>query len=154
MNLSTYLAGPITNLSYDGATNWRIKAKQYLNKFGIAGLNPLRGKDYLKEEKEIKLAYPNIPLSSARGITTRDYYDCGRSDLILVNLLGATKVSIGTVMEIAWAKAFQKPIILIIEDSGNIHDHPMITESVGFRVNNLEDALNLAVIILKEDTNI
>src|SRR4051812_12682585 len=103
-----YLAGPITGLSFDNAVNWR---EEFIAKLPseIVGLSPLRGKDYLEGEPSIAACYENagLVLSCERGITTRDYNDVKRSDVIVVNLLGAQKVSIGTVMEIAWAKALQ-----------------------------------------------
>lgn len=115
----------------------------------MIGLSPLRGKYYLAGEKSIASDYADSVLSCERGITTRDYNDVKRCDLIVVNFLGVKeKVSIGTVMEIAWAKAFQIPVILIIESSGNIHDHGMIRDCTGFRVDSVEAALDLSKVIL------
>jgi len=150
-NYLVYLAGPITGVSFDGATDWRDQFADGLNSgFGagqIEALSPLRGKHYLAGVDSIAASYENIVLSSARGITTRDYNDCKRADLIVVYLLGATKVSIGTVMEIAWAKAFQKPVVAIMEE-GNLHDHPMINECVGFRVGSLAEAIDITKVTL------
>ena len=145
---TVYLAGPITGLSYGAATDWRQWFFRQLLPHPIHGMSPLRGKYYLEGESEIKAAYQDSVLSNARAITTRDYFDVKRASVVVVNVLGAERVSIGTVMEIAWAKAFQIPVILVIEDDGNIHDHGMIQESIGFRVNNLEDAVALVKVIL------
>lgn len=142
-----YLAGPITGLSFNDCVNWREWFIGQLPK-EIIGLSPLRGKDYLEHERSVKADYAHKVLSSERGITTRDYNDVKRSDVVVVNLLGANKVSIGTVMEIAWAKAFQIPTILVMERENNIHEHPMIRDSVGYRVDNLEEALWLTTVIL------
>jgi nucleoside 2-deoxyribosyltransferase len=142
-----YLAGPITGLSYQGANDWRDEFIKLLPP-EIIGISPLRAKKYLKEEKHIKSEYSNLfPLSTSKGIKTRDKNDCFRSDIVIVNFLGANKVSIGTVMEIAWADAAETPVILIMEE-GNIHDHPMIKESVGFVVQSLSAAAVLASAIL------
>jgi nucleoside 2-deoxyribosyltransferase len=142
-----YLAGPITGLSYKGATDWR---EWFINHLPpeIEGMSPLRGKYYLEGEDEIAAEYANIALSCAKGIVTRDHFDCMNCDLILVNLVGAERVSIGTVMEIAWAWAYRKPLILIMEDDGNIHEHAMLTECSGYRVKKLEEALILTNAIL------
>lgn len=80
---------------------------------------------------------------------TRDFYDCTTCDILLVNLLGAKSVSIGTVMEIAWAYQKRTPIVLAIESEGNIHEHLMIDEARGFRVPTLQEALDVVVSILK-----
>jgi len=145
-----YMAGPITGLSYSGSTNWRILFKNLLKSTEdlLVGLSPLRAKDYLAEELEIKDHYAEHPLSSQRGITTRDRNDVMNCDLLLVNLLGAKTVSIGTVMEIAWADMLRKPIVLVIEKEGNLHDHAMIREVTGYRVESLADALPIIKAIL------
>lgn len=142
-----YLAGPITGLGFKESESWR---DWFISKLPseIQGLSPLRGKTYLKDEKCIAASYPDIALSCDRGIMTRDYNDVKRADVLVVNLLGVSKVSIGTVMEIAWARAFQLPVIVIIEKEGNVHDHPMIRECCGFRVSTLEEAVNLTKVLL------
>lgn len=142
-----YLAGPITGLSFDGAVDWRDAFCKMLPE-EIQGMSPLRGKHYLEGSDSIEASYEEIVLSSARGITTRDYNDCKRCDILVANFLGASKVSIGTVMEIAWAKSFQTPTIVVMEKEGNPHDHPMISECTGFRVENLEEAADIAKVIL------
>ena len=143
-----YLAGPITGLTYDGAEDWRQFAKDILRDVGIKALSPLRAKDYLRQVggplsgTGEEYAHLGV-LSTPRGVTTRDRYDATRCDVLLVNLLGADRVSIGTVMEIAWADAKRTPIVVAREEKGNIHEHMMINEAVGFRVTTLEQALDI-----------
>lgn len=148
-----YLAGPITGLNYAGATDWREAAIADLHYWGIKGLSPMRGKDYLKHVPQIFTpdgdAYGHLSvLSTNRGITTRDRWDATRCDALLVNLLGAEKVSIGTVMEIAWADLSRIPIVCAMEPYGNPHDHGMVTEAIGFRVPTLEEALHVVKAML------
>lgn len=143
-----YLAGPITGCTFDGCTDWRNEAIRKLQTFGITGLSPMRAKDYLKNEKEITGCYENTVMSCQRGVTTRDRFDCMRCDVLIVNMLGAKKVSIGTVLEIAWADSKRTPIIYISEAEGNPHEHPMINEIYGFRVTSLDEAISVAARIL------
>jgi nucleoside 2-deoxyribosyltransferase len=142
-----YLAGPITGLDYAGATDWRFEAKSVLEAVGIKALSPMRGKEYLAHVKEFPAdgdAYKSLGiLSSNRGIITRDRFDATRCDVLLVNVLGAKKVSIGTVMEIAWADAHRIPIVCCIESEGNPHEHGMVTEVIGYRVETLDAALHV-----------
>lgn len=142
-----YLAGSISGCSFEGAVDWREEFIKNLPQ-DIVGLSPMRGKSYLQNEKNIADAYDDSVLSCSRGITTRDFNDCRRSDALVVNVLGATKVSIGTVMEIAWAKSFNIPIIMVIEKEGNVHDHAMIRESIGFRVESLKEAMHVLKVLL------
>lgn len=144
-----YLAGPITGCSFDNASDWREDVKGKLDP-SIAGMSPLRGKKYLAQESNILHSYEGIALSSAKGITARDFNDCRRSDAVLVNFLGAETVSIGTVMEIAWAKAFNIPTVLVMEED-SVHNHAMIRESVGFIVDTLEEGVHIINSLLIPD---
>lgn len=67
--------------------------------------------------------------------------------MILVNFLGAKKVSIGSVMEITWADAWRKPIIIVMEKD-NVHAHAMIKEVAGFIVSDLDEAIAIAIAVL------
>lgn len=146
---TVYLAGPISGLDFNGATDWREYAVTWLDNRGIKGLSPMRAKEYLAAvESDVGFSatceeYGHIsPLSSPRGIMTRDRFDATRCDVLLVNLLGAKKVSVGTVMELAWADLKRTPIVVAIEpDGSNVHEHAMVNEAIGFRFPTLEAAL-------------
>jgi hypothetical protein len=151
-----YLAGPITGLQWEGATGWREWIKKNVP-YHIQTISPLRGKQYLEkrssDDGQILDSYDGYPLSSQKGINARDHWDCTRASLVFVNLIGATRVSIGTVMEIAWAFTHGVPVILCI-DPGNIHDHAMIRESANFIVDSVEKGLEVMVAILSTDQEI
>lgn len=142
MNKPTiYLAGPITGTTYGECTDWRDYVTTELEP-DIISFSPMRHKSYLSGETQIGDSYEHTVLSSQRGIFARDSYDCSRVDALFVNLLGATRVSIGTVMEIAWGWSYRKPIILIMEDAGNIHEHSMLREACPFRVRTVEEGIH------------
>lgn len=127
MHNKVYLAGPITGTSYGECTSWRDYAKSFFDKYNVNAYSPMRGKAYLSNEDKVADSYSNFTMASINGINNRDYNDCKTSDVILVNLLDSTRVSIGTVMEIAWARAFQIPVIIVMEKENNVHDHGMLT---------------------------
>jgi nucleoside 2-deoxyribosyltransferase len=150
-----YLAGPITGLTFAGCTDWRNFAREQLAQAGIKGLSPMRGKEYLEAiARDTPFTADGDryaiqgPLSTNRGIMTRDRYDALRCDVLLVNLLGAGQVSIGTVMEIAWADSRRTPIVCAMEKEGNVHHHGMILEALGYRVPSLEEAIHICKAIL------
>src|ERR1051326_6167244 len=106
--MKVYLAGPISGSNYTKTTEWREYAKNLLLDHNIKGYSPMRGKAYLSKEEKIKDSYSDHTMSSITGINVRDYNDCKTADAVLVNFLDCgDRVSIGTVMEIAWARAFQ-----------------------------------------------
>lgn len=147
-----YLAGPISGISYNKSTNWRTHTIAKLPKW-ISTLSPLRGKEFLECESSIKNSYENSALASAKGINTRDYNDVKRSSAVFVNLLGAAKISIGTVMEIAWARAFQKPVVCVMEKN-NIHHHAMLDYACGYIVETPEDGYLILINLLGNDEQI
>jgi nucleoside 2-deoxyribosyltransferase len=142
-----YLAGPISGLTYDGAQDWRDYFASKVDP-RIAAYSPLRGKDYLKMRGTLEGSYAEFPLSTDQGITARDRYDCMGADLVVFNMLGATRVSIGTMIEFGWCDAARNPAIVIMEKEGNIHDYPMVRQIAQFCVDNVNDAINIANIIL------
>jgi nucleoside 2-deoxyribosyltransferase len=143
-----YLAGPIKGLTYDQGQDWRAVIASQLQEKGILGYSPLRSKAFLRAVGVIDRAYEINPLSTSRGIMTRDRYDVMSSDAVLFYLLGATTISVGTCIEFGWADAFRKPIVLVMEPSGNLHDHPMVREAAGFIVPTLDEAVRVLDCIL------
>lgn len=142
-----YLAGPISGQSYDAATNWRADAMSMLGSVGIVGLSPLRGKEFLSNEDYIEGTYEHNHLGTAKGITTRDRLDVRNCDVVLMNLVGAKKVSIGTMIEVGWADAFGKPIVLVMEN-GNLHEHPILETITHFRTDTIHEAVGIVKAIL------
>lgn len=149
-----YLAGPIRGLNYNEATEWREAAYRELVGYGIDAMSPMRAKAYLKGKADVggdklKDAYPEHPLSTMKAITTRDRKDCMRSDMVIMYLKGAKTVSIGSVLEIAWADAARVPVVLVMEkDGSNVHSHGMISEVCGFHVETLEEAIHVVKAVL------
>lgn len=152
-----YLAGAITGLKYGEAVDWREYATAQLAKnepstkalvldSGIQAYSPMRNNGFAEPMEGM----PNTPepLSSVQAILNRDHWDCKTADLILVNLLEAERVSIGTVMEIAWGYAYRIPTVLIMEKEGNLHDHGMIIQSAGWRVETLDEGIQTVKSIL------
>jgi hypothetical protein len=140
--MRVYLCGPITGASYSGAVDWRAFVAERLSEAAVCAVSPMRGKSYLAQVTKIASEYPQLALSSARGITTRDRWDATRCDILLANFCGAEKVSIGSVMEIAWADSRRIPIVVAME-KGNVHDHPMLRECAGYVLPTFDEAVSL-----------
>ena len=148
-----YLAGGIAGLAGFHATAWRTFAASALSIRGVECLDPMRAKHKLSQQAIIGHNFKDYEQNGAfftsRGIMTRDFNDVRRCDALLVNLLNLTKPSLGTIMELAWAFAFQKPAVVVIEKEGNPHDnHPMIHEAMPFRVETLDEGIDAVAVIL------
>jgi nucleoside 2-deoxyribosyltransferase len=148
-----YLAGAIAGTRGVEATGWRHDARRLLSNRDIETLDPMRAKIELARQARISTDFHDYEKNGAfftsKGIMTRDFNDVKRCDALLVNLLGLAKPSLGTIMELAWAYAFQKPAVVAIEPTGNPHDnHPMIHETMMFRVDSLDAGIDAVAIIL------
>jgi nucleoside 2-deoxyribosyltransferase len=134
-----YLAGPISGCSYAGCTGWREYAKEKLSPY-YKVLTPMRGKEALSHiECFHARGYDGV--ASDQNIYRRDKYDVHRSDALLIHLSGSTKVSIGTMFEIAWAEKAGK-FILVTLDESNIHEHVFVLQAASMVVTALDDAIN------------
>lgn len=146
-----YLAGPISGCTYDGAMDWRNAAARVLEDAGIIALSPMRGKAYLDIPGQRidgqPEAYRGVPLSAAKGIVTRDRWDCQRADVILMYLKGAERISIGSMIEMGWADSARVPVVLVLEP-GNVHEHAMLVQLAGFVVETLDEALHVVIQLL------
>lgn len=153
-----YLAGPITGLNYKGATDWRESVAAALNESGIRAFSPMRGKKYLEKLDVIGDARVqtrpdedsyglNKVMSSAQGITYRDRNDVMNADAILMNLLGAQRISIGTMIEAGWADAFRKPVV-VVREKDSAHGHGMLDAIATYTVDDLDEALHLIRVLL------
>ena len=141
-----YLSGPITGLTYEGCSDWREYAEKWLHDRKISSLSPMRGYHGLKGHGAITDVAPkglSDALANIQGIVGRDRFDVQNCDFMLVNLLGAKRVSIGTVIEVGWADAWRKPIVVVMEPEGNLHEHGFIRHLATYRVTSLMEAMQL-----------
>lgn len=133
-----YISGPIAGCTWDEATSWRNQIVDLLPECDVR--NPMRGKEFLKWQKQMPHTADDTPISSQRAIVMRDHWDVKNSNVLIVNLGDAKQVSIGTCFELAWAWSYRIPAILIMED-GNPNDHPFIREASYVQVNSLSEAI-------------
>lgn len=148
MKPTVYLAGPIAGQTYAGCTDWRQRAADYLLRCGFAVASPMRFKQFLSKMTVMHgNAVEGNPLTTAKGICTRDRNDVAKCDVVLMNLLGAKIVSIGTMVELGWADAHRKPVVVVMEP-GNIHEHCFVRELAGYIVPDLDAGLEVVRAIL------
>lgn len=140
--MNIYLAGPITGEGYEGVMR-RINAlKLLLENRGYTVLHPMLGKDYLRTETEFRPQGYEHPVSQDHSIFERDQWMVTQQvDVMLANLEEATRVSIGTCFELAWASLTGVHTIVVMRD-GNIHQHCFVTEAADIVFENIPDALD------------
>ncbi len=139
---SVYLSGPMTGCSFEEANDWRVTATHIFGSYGIETLSPMRG-----ESGGRQLAM------HPRTMTARDRMDLKGSDLVLMNLLEATRVSIGSMIELGWADLLQIPVI-VVATKGALHSHVMVNSIIAGLREDLSTAIEISLVLLNVEGNL
>lgn len=156
--MKIYLAGPISGLTKGDVFKYWDEAKDRFERMGYSVFSPITGKDNFRTESQKVdvfkaagfnqgLEKPN-PIITDHAIAHRDLWMVKSVDIIYANLFQAKTVSIGTVSEIAWGKAFGKNVIVVMEE-GNIHQHAFIKENATSVFPTPEDAEAYLSLLIK-----
>ncbi len=144
-NLLVYLAGPMTGMPVEQVIGWRQEARRKLSEAGFTVLDPSRGLMFLKPEETVKDAYEDETTENKHVVFERDKFDSTRADILVVNLLNSKRISIGTMMEVAWANLSGRFVVVVMEKEGNPHMHAFVREAASIRFQNTEDAIDYVI---------
>ena len=138
-----YLAGIIDGKHISECREWRTKIiSHYTNWKGteknygeICFLNPLNGEASISEDG----LSSHLP---SKAILIKDYNAIKKCDLFLVNMntFGVDRPAIGTLMEIAFAYEFRKPVMMITSDD-LYKKHPFVSNMVDWYFDSVDDIL-------------
>jgi len=139
--LKIYCVHPISGCSADEVFNYYKRTQKELEQLYDVFI-PMFGKDSLRTEKNFKAeGYEDNPLTGNHAIFERDRWMVTQSDIIYANLTGSKIVSIGSVMELAWASILGKYVVLVMEED-NIHRHSFVLEAADLIYTKEEDMLD------------
>lgn len=142
MDQTVYLCGPISGLNAVMATHWRKFARLELEPAGYRVLDPMRGHDSRLAEEALRADGHNWPYGP-KAVFKRDKHDVLRSDILLVNLVGAARVSVFSMMEVAWAEDHNKFVLTVMESDGsNVHEHLCVREASSLLVPTMDEAIH------------
>lgn len=136
-----YLSGPMSGLTERAAADWRRFVTLDLQEMGMHAINPMRGERFAPGP--ITSAKSAFKSCSHYDVTARDLHDVQKADAVLINLAGSQEVSIGTIMELAWAYQARVPVVVVtgIGDVGKrIAEHTMVKACAGWIVEDMADA--------------
>jgi nucleoside 2-deoxyribosyltransferase len=119
-----------------------------LKELDIETYSPMRGKEYLMDETEFKqTGYAETLLSSDRSIVARDRFDVQSCDLVFMNLFGAERISIGSMVELGWADAYRKPVVTMMGENSP-YQHAFVKELSGWVVKDYPNAIRVIKAVL------
>lgn len=138
--LAIYLAGPITGQTGEEVVSRYEEKIAILSDFGYTVYYPMLGKLDLRATTEFKSNGYDHPLANNHAIFKRDHWMVSQADVILADLSNSgDRVSIGTMMELAWASHLDKHIIVVLP-KGNIHEHAFVLEALDVRFYSIDAA--------------
>ena len=152
-----YLAGPIAGCTDREANDWRKDVGRRLRTYNIMGISPLRceplhGERYATpiDMAGLKTEQADPRFGTARAIASKNMFDVMNCDMTLCFLplaICAQRPSYGTVIELAWAKMYGKPAILVTDDP-YLGNHPVVGACASWILPTLDDAVDVVTGIL------
>ena len=141
MNLTVYTVGAISGLGYDECVKEFNVRIDKLNAMGYDVLYPMLGKQYLRNETNLRAeGYENIPISTNHAITRVDFWRVDKADILFVDFTNAKdKVSIGSVAEMSRGYYLGKLIVTVMQKE-NVHRHAFVTEMSSIVFETLDEA--------------
>ena len=117
MTATVYLAGPILDMTKDGANGWRDYAIEKLAEAGVRGISPLRCEPLVG--KVYKAGYSCPKFGTAKAIGSKNLFDVRNCDMVIAYIPTpeeGKRHSWGTMAELSWAYILGKPAILVSDD--------------------------------------
>lgn len=139
-HLAIYLAGPITGQTGEAVVSRYEEKITILTDFGYTVYQPMLGKMNLRTVIEFKSGGYDHAIANDHSIFERDHWMVSVADVLLVDLSNSgDRVSIGTMMEMAWASHLGKQIVLVMPEN-NVHDHAFVRQAATIRFTDLDQA--------------
>ena len=140
-----YLAGPILGCTQSEANDWRHYVSATLAPHGVTGVSPLRCEPIIGERYGNGGTDPCF--GTARAIASKNYLDVQSCALTLAYMPKTARLSLGTLIELAWAHSLRKPTILVTDDP-LLTDHPVVQACAGWVLRDLDSAIEVIVGVL------
>ena len=158
-----YLAGYMAGAKLKECTEWRKRIREHYRKwetisskkdtwavetqdlaFPIAFLDPFNGKEIETiDKKGLTSSFP------PNSIVHSDYMSVCKADIIVANLdtFGASRPSIGTHWELAWAWDKKKPFVLIVpEGMKEVYEKHPFTAQASWIIESVDELLDKGVL--------
>ena len=143
MNQPTvYLAGPIMGQTETEAKEWRMDMEEFLGYHRVRAVSPLRCEPDVAAGATYQAQYDCNKWGTPRSIGSKNLFDVRNCDLTFAYFPKGHPPSVGTLIEIGWARALDKPVVVVAEDPV-LFNHPVIIFCAGWMLGNLSEAVEV-----------
>lgn len=145
--MKVYLSGAISGREFRELFNDWSEKRNILLGLGYDVLFPLSckedlaDKDGVASDSDHKTNDYKSAVTSNHAIYNRDLWMVQSCDILFCDLSAASRVSIGSMFELAWASYLHKHIIVIMEDD-SLHQHAFVRESANIVFNDFSQAID------------
>lgn len=148
--MKIYIFGPISGKSYQEVMEYYTKLLTLLRGMSYQVFYPMLGKEYLRNDDNLRAEGYGHPISTNHAIVERDKWMVSQCDVLFGDFSQAEKASIGSCCEIAWAGLLGKHVISVVPE-GNPHDHAFILEMSDIVFRERDEALTYLQELAKID---
>lgn len=145
-----YLAGPILGATKGEANDWRIAVGEVLAANCLKGISPLRCEPLVGEKYAATYEGAQALFGDGSAIFSKNWHDVKNCDAVLCympKLEPGRMPSLGSIVELAWAKALQKTVVLASVEPFVIN-HPVVMGNVSKHVKTLDEGTEFIVGLL------
>lgn len=144
--MKIYLAGFISGQEYEKCAE-RFRKKQAIFKaHGFEVFMPLTSQKHLRVGFQIESKGYTEPPAKDHAIFERDKWMVEQADIIFVDMIGdETKVSIGMMMELAWASLLGKHTVACLKPDNPFHHHAFVYEAVDVLFEDRDEAIQYII---------
>jgi nucleoside 2-deoxyribosyltransferase len=148
--MKIYIAHQISGLAFDQANDYFLQTAEILADYGYDVLSPMTGKGYLRpdaktDEEVLQSVGYLFPSATDHAIFERDRWMVTQADIVYVNLEDMERVSIGCLMELAWASLLGKHTVIVVNTA--IYKHCFVKEAADIMFTSHDEAIEYLQIL-------
>ena len=125
----------------EATVNWFHETFIRLSLMGFEALSPMANKEELRIERPYEShGYTELPQVTDHAIFERDRWMVTQCDILFLDLSDTEKVSIGCMMELAWASLLGKHTVVVLPKD-NVHTHAFVLEGADVIFETYDEAM-------------
>lgn len=140
--MKVYIALPISGRAYEEVHLLCSYLSDMFKMLGYEVLSPMTAKGILRNELEFRSHGYDNPVCTNHAIFERDKWMVSNCDVIFIDLWHDETISIGCMMELAWASLLGKHSVVLMNPKTPAYNHAFVLEAADIVFHTIGDALD------------